>query len=453
MAEKSRRAGLPRTTLTLLLLVGTAVFGVTLLFTTMDPWMINGGIFAGGLDVHIYRDGGWRVLHDRALYLEPTHYGLLYTYTPFSALAFLPLVLIPWAHVTTTWMVINLVVLFGCVVQSWRMLGYRVTPALAAASALLTLACTFAEPVRTTLYYGQINLVLMLLVLWDFSRAENSRLRGLGVGIAAGIKLTPLYFIAQYLAQRRWRAACTAALTFVATIGLTGLVLPRDSYQYWTSTFFQSGRIAPDVHPANQSLRGAVAHLTHGPAPLWLWLLIAIPLTLAALWLAAVLVRRDEPLLSVTLGGLTACAVSPYSWGHHWVWFVPLLVYLIHRAQTRQRWWFAAAALYLAIGGWTYTYTPTWISIGTFLLPPWWPLSDVLINIYVVVYLITLAGIAILIRTGSPRKQPAPIAPIIINPPAAEPDSRITEPIVVPQRRGGVADGAHPDDDRPAMVD
>ncbi|MFD6401621.1 glycosyltransferase 87 family protein [Nocardia sp. NPDC060249] len=430
---------LPRTTLTLLLLLGTAAFGVTLLFTTMDPWMDSGGILVGGLDVHIYRDGGWRLVHERALYIEPTHYGLLYTYTPFSAVVFLPLLLVPWAHVTTTWMVLNLLVLFGVVLQSFRMLGYRATPGLAAVSAALTLACTFAEPVRTTLYYGQINLVLMLVVLWDFSRAEHSRLRGIGVGIAAGIKLTPLYFIAQYLAQRQWRAAATGALTFLASIGLTALILPSDSYQYWTSTFFHSGRIAPDVHPANQSLRGAIAHLTHGPAPVWLWLLIAVPIALVALWLAAVLVRRGEPLLSVTLGGLTACAVSPYSWGHHWVWFVPLLVFLIHRAQTRASWWFAAAALYLSIAAWTYTYTPTWVSVGTFLLPPWWPLPQVLMNIYVIIYVITLAGIALRIRAR--KLPPAPIEPAI--------DLSVSEQLP-PESQAVVA--PRPDDDRPAMM-
>ncbi|WP_446224666.1 glycosyltransferase 87 family protein [Nocardia sp. IBHARD005] len=428
---------LPRTTLTLLLLLGTAVAGVTLLFTTMDPWMDRGGILVGGLDVHIYRDGGWRVVHERALYIDPTHYGLLYTYTPFSALVFLPLLLVPWAHVTTTWLVLNLLVLFGVVLQSFRMLGYRATTELAAVSALLTLACTFAEPVRTTLYYGQINLVLMLVVLWDFSRAGNSTLRGLGVGVAAGIKLTPLYFIAQYLAQRQWRAAATGALTFIASIGLTALILPSDSYQYWTSAFFHSGRIAPDVHPANQSLRGAIAHLTHGPAPVWLWLLIAIPIALVALWLSAVLVRRGEPLLSITLGGLTACAISPYSWGHHWVWFVPLLVYLIHRAQTRAPWWLAAAALYVAIAAWTYTYTPTWVSVGTFLLPPWWPLPQVLMNIYVIIYLITLAGMALHLRT----LPPAPIEPAITLPAPEQ---------LSPETRAAAA--PHPDDDRPAMM-
>lgn len=198
--------------------------------------------------------------------------------------------------------------------------------------------------------------------------------------------------------------------------------------------------------PANQSLRGAIAHLVHGPAPVWLWLLIAVPIALVALWLAAELVRRGEALLSVTLGGLTACAVSPYSWGHHWVWFVPLTVYLIHRAQTRGRWWLAAGGLYLAIAAWTYTYTPTWVSVGTFLLPPWWPGAQVMMNVYVVVYLTVLIGAFRLVRSTPPRPRVEPIEPTIIDPPVAEELSRAIRP---PR----VAGGAHPDDDRPAMVD
>ncbi|WP_156112223.1 glycosyltransferase 87 family protein, partial [Prescottella defluvii] len=74
-------------------------------------------------------------------------------------------------------------------------------------SVLLAVACTFLEPVRTTLFYGQINLVLMALVLWDVSRADGSRIKGVGVGIAAGIKLTPAYFVLYYLVLRKWRAA------------------------------------------------------------------------------------------------------------------------------------------------------------------------------------------------------------------------------------------------------
>ncbi len=38
----------------------------------------------------------------------------------------------------------------------------------------------------------------MALVLWDASRGDASRLKGIGVGVAAGIKLTPAYFVLYY---------------------------------------------------------------------------------------------------------------------------------------------------------------------------------------------------------------------------------------------------------------
>ncbi len=374
------------------MLATSAVLALILLFATVDPWLDKSGILVGGLDVHVYRDGAWRILHDRPLYTEPTFYGLLYTYTPFSALAFLPIERVPWSAVTNTWLTVNVTALLACVLRSWRILGYRLSRRLFAVSVLLTLTCLFLEPVRTTLYYGQINLVLMLLVLWDWSRPEGARGRGVGVGIAAGIKLVPNYFVVQFAAMRQWRSVATAGTVFLATVAVSWVVLPADSRQYWTSTFFQSSRIADDTHPANQSLRGAVAHLLGRPAPVWLWVILACAVVAASLAVTAALYRHGERLLAVILTGLTACAVSPYSWGHHWVWFVPLLVYLVHRAQYRPIWWAIGGALYLSTAAWAYHWSATWVSIGVFLLPPSWPIAPLLMNAYVLCYFAILIG-------------------------------------------------------------
>ncbi|MGW6376791.1 glycosyltransferase 87 family protein [Rhodococcus sp. NPDC055112] len=329
-------------------------------------------------------------------------FGLLYTYTPFSTIVFIPIWEIPGGYVNNVWMAFNLGVLVACILLCWKMLGYRPTPRLGAASAALALTCTFLEPVRTTLFYGQINLVLMLLVLWDFSRDNHGRLRGLGVGLAAGIKLTPVYFIALFAVYRQWRAAATASMVFVASIALTWLVLPVDSRQYWTSTFFQSTRIADDRHPSNQSIRGAIAHLTGQPAPMWLWIAVAGIVAVVGLTIAVRLYRIDEVLLSVTLSGLTASAVSPFSWSHHWVWFVPLLIYLVHRALIQPWWWTAAAGLYVAAGAWPYRWDESNVVIGLFLFPPWWPVTKALLaNIYVIAYICVVAGaLAMLARSG-----------------------------------------------------
>ncbi|MFE4456628.1 glycosyltransferase 87 family protein [Nocardia tengchongensis] len=377
-----------------------AVLSLVLIFTTVDPWLDQVGFLAGGFDVHVYRDGAWKIYNHHPLYTETTHRGLSYTYTPFSTLIFLPILGIPWANVTNTWLALNICVLYVCVLLCWKVLGYQLTWSLAGVSALLTATCMFVEPIRTTLYYGQINLVLMALILWDFSRPEHSRLRGIGVGLAAGIKLVPLYFVAQFLVLRRWRAALTAATAFVVTIALAAAVLPSDSREYWTRTFFQSDRIAPDTQPANQSLRGAIAHLTDAPVPQWLWLLVAVPVAIGGLVLAAALCNRGERLLTATIAGLTSCVVSPFSWNHHWVWFLPLFVYLVHRALTDVRWWAAAGLLYVATGAWAYHWTDRWVVVGWFLFPPSWPAYQVLLNCYVLVYVVITACLIMSLRRG-----------------------------------------------------
>lgn len=377
---------------TFFILACTSVLSGVLLFATVDPHLREVGMLAGGLDTHIYRDGALRVLRDIPLYEDPTLAGLSYTYTPFSTLSFLPIAAVPWGWVNGTWAALNLVMLFGCVLLCWKLLGYTLTRRLAAVSALITLTCTFLEPVRSTLYYGQINLILMALVLLGFSRPDGSRARGIGVGIAAGIKLVPLFFVVQFAVLRQWRAALTAAATFLATVLIAWIVLPADSRQYWTSTFFHSDRIAPDTQPANQSLRGAVAHLLDHPVQMRYWLLLAVPVAVVGLLVSAALYQRGERLLGVTLSGMTACAVSPFAWNHHWVWFVPLFVYCVHRAQSAPRWWGAAGALYLAAGAWSYHWTETWVVVGWFLFPPSWPVSPILLNMYVIVYLIILGA-------------------------------------------------------------
>ncbi|MFC4605390.1 glycosyltransferase 87 family protein [Rhodococcus kronopolitis] len=366
---------------------------MVLVLTLVDPWLNGAGIFAGGADLHVYRDGARRILDGAPLYTQPMLFGLLYTYTPFSTLVFVPIEQVPWGYVNNVWMVVNLGVLLACILLCWKILGYRWTPRLGAASALLTAVCVFLEPVRTTLFYGQINLVLMLLVLWDFSRKDQSRLRGLGVGLAAGIKLTPVYFVAVFVVLRQWRSAVTALAVIGATVALTWLVLPADSRQYWTSTFFQSTRIADDTHPANQSIRGAIAHVTGQAAPLWLWVAVAGVVAVVSLTVSVRLFRVGEGLLAVTLSGLTASAVSPFSWSHHWVWFVPLVVYLVHRALARPWWWAGAASVCVAAGSWPYRWDEANVVVGLFLFPPWWAVTQiVLVNVYVIVYGCVLVG-------------------------------------------------------------
>lgn len=394
-SAESESTGLPefpRRRRVVVVVAGLAVAAIVLAVVSVDPRLKNVGLLNGGADLHIYREGAYRIMHGMPLYTVHLTLDLLYTYTPFSTLLFIPLEFTSARYVNDVWMACNLAALYVCIVLCWRLLGYRITPYLRMISALLVIATTFLEPVRTTLFFGQINIMLMLLVLWDFSRAEDSRFRGMGIGLATGIKLIPGYFLVHALVLRQWRRAVVASIAIVASILGTWILLPTDSCQYWTATFFQSNRIGDDAHPANQSLSGVVAHTTGHPTPMWLWLLLVGITGTVSFVVVVRLHRRGERLLAMALSGLTASAVSPFSWSHHWVWFVPLFIYIVHRCLSDPRWVAAGAALYLAAGAWPYTWDKADVVVGLFLFPESWPGIAILRNMYVVVYFCVLAG-------------------------------------------------------------
>ncbi|SIR96019.1 glycosyltransferase 87 family protein [Williamsia sterculiae] len=284
------------------------------------------GLFSNGLDLGVYRDGARTVLDGQKLY-EAKLLGVMdYTYTPISAVLFMPVALIPLGLARVLWTVAIFVALYSVIVLAFRRLGYRVTWQLRVVAVSLVVICTLLEPVRSTIWFGQVNVFLMLLILWDLLR-DSARTRGIGVGIAAGIKLTPLVFVLYLLVVRRPRDAAVAVAGFVGTIVIGFVVLPGESTTYWSGTFLDSNRVGRPDTLGNQSIRGAIANLAHTPDPnVLLWIALAAVALFAGLYTAWVAHRHDRELLALSIVGITSAVVSPMSWGHHWVWVVPLLV-------------------------------------------------------------------------------------------------------------------------------
>ncbi|SIR96010.1 glycosyltransferase 87 family protein [Williamsia sterculiae] len=354
-------------------LVAAAAIAVWLQYRYIPAGTRYWGLFHNGIDLEVYRAGARHLYHDQPIYLGPVLAHFEYTYTPFSTIVFQPFIAFDHHTVLVVWSVLIGLALWWVVVAAFRSLGYHMDIWLIVMSALLVAVCTLMEPVRTTIWYGQINVFLMALVMWDLLRPDGSRLKGLGVGVAAGIKLTPAMFIVYLAATRRWRAVLVSVAALVATIVAGAAVTPRGSLRYWTHRIFESQLVGDPRTPSNQSINGALASIYNTSTPpqaLWLVLaLIGLVLGIAAAWVAH---RRGEELLAVAVTGMTSSVVSPFSWGHHWVWFVPLLVYLLHRvlAAVRTRRWVSAAAwaaatsaLYLTVFIWRF-HIPHPVHIG-----------------------------------------------------------------------------------------
>jgi alpha-1,2-mannosyltransferase len=317
------------------------------------------GMITFPVDLNIYRDAGLVARHVRPFYDPartsplydwpgpPGYAGLKFIYPPFAALPFavmskLSLHTLAWLFAVADLVAVPTAIwiTFGGLrlPRGWRRLGLTM---LTTAAALMT------EPVLRTIYLGQVEIVLLLLVVWDLCQPDRRWWKGAGVGIAAGIKLVPLIFIPYLLLTRRFKQAGVAAGAFAVTVIVGFLVLPRDSSQWWLHGRFLRGSYAGNTpYAGNQSILAIIAR-TDSPARHTEWLAAAAVTVVLGLAAAVLLDRAGHRMLGVVTCALTGLLASPISWDHHWAWIIlalPVLVFYALRASGPIRW------LWLGIG-------------------------------------------------------------------------------------------------------
>lgn len=290
------------------------------------------------IDLAVYRQAAQTVRAGEPLYGFATDHGLPFTYPPAAALLGQPLGLLGADADGLLW----LLGVLAALAFSLRRLAAAAGLAWWWAPVLLV-AVAWTEPLRDVFRFGQVGVLLLALCVADLSRIGDrpARLpRGVLIGLAGAVKLTPLVFLpVLWLAGRR-REALTAAATAGGITLAAAALLPRDSWQFWTSALWDVGRLGAEggsLNPGNQSVRGMV--LRAGlPEPLWL--LLAGALLGIGLPRAARALREGDPVACLAIGGCLSVAVSPVAWIHHLVWLAPVAVVLIRDAR-----WLALAVV------------------------------------------------------------------------------------------------------------
>lgn len=356
----------------------------------------NGANF---VDLHVYLGGAAALDHPGTLYSyvyadQTPDFPLPFTYPPFAAVLFYPLHLLPFGLVAFAWQVGIIAALYGVVRISQLLLG--VSGGRRAAMAW-TAVSIWIEPLRSTFDYGQINVVLVLAVLWA---VYSSRwwLSGLLVGLAAGIKLTPAVSGLYFLGARRFRAVVFSAVVFLATVALSVAVVGQQGRYYFTDLLGDAGRIGPIGTSFNQSWRGGISRILghdagYGPIVV---VSLAVTAVLALLAWRAVQSFDDgsDRLGAIVVVQLFGLLLSPISWTHHWVWLVPLMIWLLqgpyrYLAEARLLGW-GWLALTLVGVPWLLSFAqPTIWEVGR----PWYLAWAGLI--YIVATLATLTWIAL----------------------------------------------------------
>ncbi|MGW4463392.1 glycosyltransferase 87 family protein [Micromonospora sp. NPDC004704] len=335
-------------------------------------------VYSGAL--HYWaREGG--EIYD---WLKPnSKYG--FTYPPFAALVMLPLAYLPFTvsmvlSVSAT-VVVSVLLLWWLVDPIARRVGWTRWFALAVAALL---AAAF-EPMRETVDFGQVNMLLLVLVAADLlwlvrpgyaapgqvvpgsflpGRAPAGGLRtssrykrwaGVGIGLATAIKLTPGIFIVYLLVTGRWRAALTASGTAAVATLVAAAIAPDASREFWTTALWDTDRVGELAFISNQSLQGMVARLDPAQPSKLAWLILVGAAVVIWAWRVRAAVRIGDEVTGLALTGVLGALVSPVTWVHHLVWLIPALVLLVDHAygspagSRRRRWLLAFAIVAYAV--------------------------------------------------------------------------------------------------------
>ncbi|WP_433198443.1 glycosyltransferase 87 family protein [Nocardia sp. CA-107356] len=288
------------------------------------------------IDLQVYMWGGAAAAtHPALLYDGRGPMGLPFLYPVFAAWICAELARFPINYIGTGVTVLTLVSLFVSVWSAARLQQRRRGPGLLAITIAVTGAAIWLEPVQQAFRFGQLSAILMALVLADLAIPKESRYRGILIGIATGLKLTPAVFIVYLLITRQFRAAATATATFAATVAIGFWYRPTQALQFWTTTTTSQNRIG-FAYVQNQSINGMFGRLEWST-----WddttssFVCAGLLALAGIAAARIAHLRGDELLGALLAATVMLLVSPISWTHYWVWIVPALLWLIHALRHR----------------------------------------------------------------------------------------------------------------------
>jgi alpha-1,2-mannosyltransferase len=295
------------------------------------------------IDIDIYQMGGQAWLDGRPLYRGdvsfPTPIGLNlpFTYPPLAAIVFCPF---SWLHMPAASVAITLltlVLLIGSTaivltrLDVWNTSTMVPGPAwlrrLWLAVVIAAAATIWLEPITSNFAFGQINVVLMTLVIADCVPRHTPWPRGLLLGLGIALKLTPAVFLLYFLLRRDNRAAMAALVSFAVATLLAFVLAWSDSWEYWTHTVHHTDRIGETALNTDQNIAGALARLglgEHERFPLWVAAcLVVLGVTI---WAMRRVLRAGEPTLALICVALFGLAVSPVSWSHHWVWMLPAVL-------------------------------------------------------------------------------------------------------------------------------
>ncbi|WP_211439154.1 alpha-(1-2)-mannopyranosyltransferase MptD [Corynebacterium glutamicum] len=306
------------------------------------------------IDAAVYREGALALVNGESLYAQPFDMGdisLPFIYPPIGAILFAP-----WGYFDfiTVELAGNLVVIGSSLL--FLLCLYLVTNAvLSGRDKLLafTIAAIswpialFAEPVFLNADLGQINILIMALVVMDLLPIKRRIPRGVLIGLAAAIKITPLAMLLYFLVKKDFRGIINAVISLLAFTAIGAVLAWENTKEFFSSTLLNlsaEGDSGVDTtFQSNSSIQAMLyrwwtskADAEASSLPTILWIVLSLIAVAAIAYLMHQLFSRGLHVEAVMVNAMLMLLISPISWSHHWVW-LPLwaVVFFVRYRQHR----------------------------------------------------------------------------------------------------------------------
>jgi alpha-1,2-mannosyltransferase len=306
-------------------------------------------------DFRLYHQAAERIVAGEPIYrLEDPH---RYLYAPVVTFVFVPLAFLPRLPAAILWYALTIALLLHSVRISERLV-YGASGRAPPGFRLVVLLCVlrFAD---NNLGHGQINVLLLWLVLVAYDAAARGRLWSAGFALAAAVftKFFPLVFLLHLALARRWRFLGTTSVA-LGVLFLAPALWWGDGYFDVLGDWVAVLRAQAGHYDVANKINQSISAFTHrlfrphaGGAPL----AVLDPATVATITLAlhvaalAALVhhslfRRDRTAPPAGRDGeelalylLYATVASHYSWKYYFIdLLLPTVVVFRRAAEGRQ---------------------------------------------------------------------------------------------------------------------
>jgi alpha-1,2-mannosyltransferase len=297
------------------------LMGLTLALLPLGFLMVYVGIQGENFDFEIYRGALTDMLHGNSVYA----FSVLssgFIYPPFASLVMLPLAFVSLgvgkallAVVTTVLVLVALVGSFSVVDARRQAVGRKKVSLII--WGLVSILIAVSIPTVANMHLGQVSFAVAALVLIDVALLPP-RWRGVLVGLAGAIKLTPMILVPYYLVTRQWRAALNACGAF-GLAAVTGAIFRwPDSVRYWLQRDVIGNSLGDPARWDNWSIYGDLSRLGLNGSTLHIsWVIgSAIALGFAA-WRASRHFLQGQELEATLIMGISAGLVTQVTWTHH----------------------------------------------------------------------------------------------------------------------------------------